>query len=778
MQALDLEQLIKKFLAASYQRDDGATETEYHQTFKDEGARKSQYIIDDLINREIRGQLHTPKLVYLCIGGSDGSEVENVLRRTGIAHAVMVEISDQAAEAAKERARNVSTELGKEFRVITGDITNRLQEVAKELVSCRKKYELNGIVCSAQAVLHELPRRSTGFDFSVFFGRIYQDSTWKMVAFYSREPCKPPNWPEIVELSIKNVSGESLRQFALHVADRLGLAQRAEDLPQGWLQVSGILAVELLHKLLRNDTIRKIRYELEEQLTAFDPDLVRTILLDHVPGIEVRINYETTEGFSQAVKLHDVQFRDSKHRQLPIPHTHVRIVAFRNSDSQLDQPVTTAHEAVTETTMIGGSTPEHAIQPHKRIQAIVGLNATREGNSGANTITDNMSALPARMSSPPAGAFFDVVLPSDPELIEFATHSWPIDRPTEISPLITTAEVDRQVRNSNRWLLRGRTDYFLRQILRKVPAEPDRLASKHRLLWWLRHKFHFSTECPIRPVVAWADKRYCWAVPSATGGPYELYPLVRGGTTFDQQDNKLDLLIGLLVNLTHATQRLFTEHADIAQSLTFRLTRFGVRPRYEKENSLVSTARELQVLLTSTPCTTDVESVSEEMIACFVSHLDDPRFRQRLERLREQQPQRLVHGDMTENNLLIQRKRLWLFDWDNVSIQQSGPFDLAFALVRLANADRMGATLYPTSEETRGAERLLKLFNEALPGTASDSDVALALEQVRFEFSLRMMEYFEMLIADPGRPVDMPYVRRCNPGRPLAIRRQLIGDRL
>ncbi len=390
----------------------------------------------------------------------------------------------------------------------------------------------------------------------------------------------------------------------------------------------------------------------------------------------------------------------------------------------------------------------------------------------------DVPASPTTALTPPTEAFFTAVLPSDLELIDLASQSWRIDRPTEISRLITTAELDQPVRNSNRWLLRGRTDYFLRQILRKIPAAANRLTSKHRLLWWLRHKAAFSTECPIRPVVTWPEEHYCWAVPSASGAPFELYPLVRG-TTFDQQDDKLDLLIELLVRLTDATRRLFTEHEDIAQSLMGRLTRFGVRPRYEQmESSLVSTAKEIQVLLTGMPCESDVESVSEEVIACFASHIGDPQFRQRLEQLRDKQPQRLVHGDLTENNLLVQKKRLWLFDWDNVSIQRSGPFDLAFALVRLANADRMGATLRPTGEEIQRAERMLKLFCDASPATVSEPDIALALEQVRFEFSLRMLEYFEVLIGDPSRPVDMPYVRRCNPGRPLAIRRRLTGSKL
>lgn len=334
MHAPDLEILIRETLATAYQTDDGATEIEYQETFKNEGARKAKYIIEDLLLREKQGQFNTADLVYLSIGGADGSEIEHVLRSTHIKHGIMVEVDDRAADEAKSRAKELSTELGKEFRVITGDVTAKLQEISTELGSYRKKQALSGIVCSAQAVLHELPRRSPGFNFSVFFGTIYKDPSWQTVAFYSREPCIPPNWPPTVEVRIENVSGDSLRQFAIHVADRLGLLQRANDLPGGWVQVSGIVAVELLHKLLRNDTIRKIKYELEEQLTAFNPRLVETILKNHVPGMDVRLKYETTAGFREAVESHDVQFRDPDQNELAIPVTHVRITAIRARSAQ------------------------------------------------------------------------------------------------------------------------------------------------------------------------------------------------------------------------------------------------------------------------------------------------------------------------------------------------------------------------------------------------------------------------------------------------------------
>jgi len=338
----NLEDRIKQLLSAAHARD-STIDTEYQQTFQEEGIRKSEYIIQDLNTREERGELDTYGLIYLCIGGADGSEVEQVLKNTKIRAALMVEISNQAADLARDKARQISNELNKEMLVIEGDVTAKLQDIVNNLAIFKERYALTGIVCSAQAVLHELPRRSPGFDLSVFLGKIYQDPNWETVGFYSREPCKPFGWPDVVELRIKDVTGDSLRRFAVHVAQRLGLPQKAENIANDWVQVSGIVALELLHKLLRNDTTGKLNYELEEQLTQFDPDLTKTILGDHVPGIKVTVEHIITEGIRKALELHEVQFRTAEHKVLSTPMTHVRIIGIRISNTSTNHDKVTFH---------------------------------------------------------------------------------------------------------------------------------------------------------------------------------------------------------------------------------------------------------------------------------------------------------------------------------------------------------------------------------------------------------------------------------------------------
>jgi tetratricopeptide (TPR) repeat protein len=323
-----LNDRINELVGAAYAPADAKADAEYQALFEQEGFRKAQYIVDDLLAHEKKERISTGELVYVSVGGADGSEVEHVLRHTQISRAILVEVSEHAAKLARVRAQQVRSELQKEIRVFEGDVTSKLKDIAGELKIWKARYGLRGLVCSAQAVLHELPRRSPGFDLSVFFGTIFQEPDWNFVGFYAREPCKPPpGLPEFVQLQVRDVSGDALRRLALHVAHRLGMPATADLVVDGWVKMPGIVAIESLHKLLRTETIERLNYELEEQLTELDPALIEKILKDHVPGIHVSIEYGTTEGFATAVKRHGVKLRDSQHQPLQIPATHVHITA-------------------------------------------------------------------------------------------------------------------------------------------------------------------------------------------------------------------------------------------------------------------------------------------------------------------------------------------------------------------------------------------------------------------------------------------------------------------
>src|SRR5207302_1557122 len=117
-------------------------------------------------------------------------------------------------------------------------------------------------------------------------------------------------------------------------------------------------------------------------------------------------------------------------------------------------------------------------------------------------------------------------------------------------------------------------------------------------------------------------------------------------------------------------------------------------------------------------------------------------------------PQRLVHGDLTETNVCLCNGEFFVFDWDTVRVQAGGPFDLAFALVRLARPKRLSTNLYIDRNQIKNAQALLKAYidayyvhtREQLDAHFLNKELPLAFEQLTAEFCLRMMEYFEVLL--------------------------------
>jgi hypothetical protein len=331
----DLQARIDGLFREAYQ--EGELDDEYQATFAEEGYRKAQYIIDDLHYREARGQLSTNDLGYLCIGGADGSEVKQVLTGTDISLAVMIEISDRAVQ----RAAVIATELAEKRKtlvVLQGDVTARLDDGLKVLEDCCATGKISGLVCSAQGVLHELPRRSPGYDLATFLGKLFRGSGWKTGLFYSREPCTPTGWPNEVRLRIPTLEAKQLARAAEYVRDRLGMSGRPEVLASNWVQLPAMLAIETLHKLIRGGSIKRIGYELGEQLTGFDALAVKRHLQSYIENMRVDVEQITTIGFKEALQEYEVEYVGHGSECLPVPRTHSEIVGFFTVDDRSSIP--------------------------------------------------------------------------------------------------------------------------------------------------------------------------------------------------------------------------------------------------------------------------------------------------------------------------------------------------------------------------------------------------------------------------------------------------------
>src|ERR1700694_3969803 len=89
---------------------------------------------------------------------------------------------------------------GRTLEVKNGDISHQITMCKNQLLQWREHGLIDGLVCSAQAVIHELPSRSPGFDIDFLLGEMFWD--WQPCLVFCREPCKPEGWPDRVKLSI------------------------------------------------------------------------------------------------------------------------------------------------------------------------------------------------------------------------------------------------------------------------------------------------------------------------------------------------------------------------------------------------------------------------------------------------------------------------------------------------------------------------------------------------------------------------------------------------
>jgi hypothetical protein len=324
-----LSERIELFLRTAFEPADTRThDEEYQAAFADDGERKAAYICERLKKLEQSGQVATKDMAYLSLGGADGSELVAVLKKTNINFGVLVEMSDAAIAAAEQLFRTLPE--GKFAIIQKEDAVLSIDSVFKQI----KDRNIPQICLSAQAILHELPDRSAAFKSqNRFLGSLF--GHFDRTLFVSREPCKPTNWPEEVEVSIPEVSAERLAEFVKFVGKELRMdfksvgviANRSVIGPRD-------LMVEALHKLIRSDNPASLRYELGEQLTSFDADHTGVLLASYCGSQNrVEIEYTSTDGFRDAYSAAKVFSCDEEKRELPFPNTHARLIAFHTKNS-------------------------------------------------------------------------------------------------------------------------------------------------------------------------------------------------------------------------------------------------------------------------------------------------------------------------------------------------------------------------------------------------------------------------------------------------------------
>ena len=143
-----------------------------HEQFVNSGEEKANKIIEHL--RANHPPLNLARCAYFSIGGSDGSEIETVMRKTEIGFGVLLEYESDLIPKISHR-RAALADLGKTLKPEIGDAMQRIRRCRDQLLDWRKQEKIDGIICSMQAVLHELPYRSANFQIDAFFGDAFWD---------------------------------------------------------------------------------------------------------------------------------------------------------------------------------------------------------------------------------------------------------------------------------------------------------------------------------------------------------------------------------------------------------------------------------------------------------------------------------------------------------------------------------------------------------------------------------------------------------------------------
>ncbi|KQC30230.1 PIG-L deacetylase family protein [Flagellimonas eckloniae] len=330
---MDVNQIIADLINYNNPQNETITDKEYQKIFKEEGKKKAEYIVKHLSNDDELVNEDFSKYLYLSIGGSDGSEIEYIFRKTNISYAILVEISDEASSLARKRGDKLRSELGKELLVVQGDITQRMNDLIKMMKEFKSDRKLYGMILSTQAVIHELPKRSPGFRLSVFFGQLF--SVYKNNIFYGREPMRPERWPETLELAIGNTSSENLKKIADIVNEKLSITKKEViEVANNFINIDSVLCLEVLHKVIRSNNAENFIYELGEQLTSVNPNEMRRIVENHIGENTVLVEPMATNGFIKAWKSYKVKVKTETGDKLSFPNTHVRLKGVSIKDKR------------------------------------------------------------------------------------------------------------------------------------------------------------------------------------------------------------------------------------------------------------------------------------------------------------------------------------------------------------------------------------------------------------------------------------------------------------
>jgi hypothetical protein len=375
--------------------DPALEEAKYQASFSRDAVEKADRVIEFV--RQCHPAVDPARVIYVSLGGGDGAEIEHAINTGGFRKGLLLEWMDGAATIGRQRAKKLKAKIGAELEVITGDAGQKLEICQGLLAKWRRQSSarINGLLISAQAVLHELPDRSDRRHYH--FQKIcalYDGFDIRL--FHSREPCRPwpdSGWAEDVQLRVPGVPGEKLAAAASLLQRHYGnWFQKSADahfrsevfiVGQDFVQMPGFVAVEFLHKFLRFAGPRNLRHEMQECLVSLNPNAVRDQLATVFGGVtRVMLEPTVSGSFRQAYLKFGIKARSAArlNEELPIPLTFACVKAFATpeagsefrsfeSDTQAGHPRGESHDRLhSETKTARQNVSSHPSDGAERLQ--------------------------------------------------------------------------------------------------------------------------------------------------------------------------------------------------------------------------------------------------------------------------------------------------------------------------------------------------------------------------------------------------------------------------
>jgi hypothetical protein len=319
----DLEDRVRRVLSeVNLPSTRCAPDQRYFDRFRKSGEAKAKDFLTELRNYD----LDESRLGILSIGGSEGSEIDFILRNSNISCGILLEDSFRAAEIARARASELKG-IGKELLVFQGDATRKIDEVVGLLNEWKGQHKIDGLACTMNAVLHELPARGAEFNLHGFLHSVVND--WEPLIIYLREPCRPQGWPSQVEMVCPYLKEETLKAFALCVARWMRLKNPDRKIGgrgSGYVIMPSRLAIETLFKLFYLDDFR---YELEETVTYLNPSRIEKALSKELHTRNVNRMDRNSDSFDKHYSRYRISCRNAEGNELLKPRVFVRLIGAR-----------------------------------------------------------------------------------------------------------------------------------------------------------------------------------------------------------------------------------------------------------------------------------------------------------------------------------------------------------------------------------------------------------------------------------------------------------------